>query len=922
EEKRRNDYTISGWRNGFTPDGAIPVVLGSLRYAPPFGAMSWSEIEGDRQFIRTLFMFGEGRVDLTDFRIGDTSISEYDDIEMEVRSGVAGQAPCSLYPRQILEEGIGVELTRPLPRDDAGNVIDGEATETPVVRTTGADAKSTSIILGWPGGLVRISEKGDRRDRAVDIRIEQRLAGAEEWQPVETLSIRSSRTDSFYRQHSWDFPQRGRWEIRLTMLTAEDDNPRISAKTMWVALQTLRPEYPLAIDRPMAMVAMRVRATHQLSGNLDNFTARATRICPDWDHETGTWVTRATSNPASLYRLVLQHPSNPKKVGNAGVDLHQLQDWHDFCRLKGLAYNRVLDQTGSSLRDVLTEIAVAGRATPRHDGLKWGVVIDRPSDLVVDHITPRNSWNFSARRSYVERPHGLVVRFQDETNDFKETQRVIPWPGYTGSIDLTEALDLPGITSPDLIFREATRRMHEAELRPDIYEVTQDGAVCVATRGDTIVLGHDVLSNVQKAARVREVRGNLLVLDEEVTMVEGQAYGIRFRRITAADTVGSSDVRYVLPQAGTSNILTLTGTTSATGADIAPEVGDLILFGPAGRESTRVVVTQTEVTEDACTILRCVDASPEIDTLTDLTAIPAWSGRVGAEIPENLTAPPAPRFVSVTTGASGGAFQLDYGLVPGSGPVTTARFEIEHRLQGASGWIGITIAAADGGGLIAGYVKGNMIELRARAISPAGVPGPYGPTVTYQLGSDGEVIPAALDSDSVNVTPLLGGGLIQFAAGTDRSIYSVQLYRSTSATLNRATDAVGDPLTVSVSQSYSFSLGDATRQNLLSSSAWTTGAGWTVSSGVATHAAGTASNLSQPLSTTVGRWYRFGYSVAGRSAGTVTPRLSGGSTVSGASFGSNGIRTGRLQAVSGNNSFDFVATAPFNGSLADMVAYR
>ncbi|MFV0301560.1 MAG: phage tail protein, partial [Paracoccus sp. (in: a-proteobacteria)] len=135
EEKRRNDYTISGWRNGFTPDGAIPVVLGSLRYAPPFGAMSWSEIEGDRQFIRTLFMFGEGRVDLTDFRIGDTSISEYDDIEMEVRSGVAGEAPCGLYPRQILEEGIGVELTRPLPRDDAGNVIDGEATETPVVRT-------------------------------------------------------------------------------------------------------------------------------------------------------------------------------------------------------------------------------------------------------------------------------------------------------------------------------------------------------------------------------------------------------------------------------------------------------------------------------------------------------------------------------------------------------------------------------------------------------------------------------------------------------------------------------------------------------------------------------------------------------------------------------------------------------------------
>lgn len=443
-EKPRNAYAISGWKNRLDPDGAVPVVLGSIRYAPPFAARPWSEIVGDWQYIRSLFVFGEGELNLTDFRIGETSIAEYDEIEIEVRSGVSTDAPCSLYPQQIVEEAIGVELTRPLPRNDEGEVVSGAATETPITRTTGADAKSASIIIAFPAGLIRFSEKGKKKALTVQIRVEQRLAGATNWLPVTMLDIKGKRTESFYRQHSWTFPQRGRWEIRLTMMTDESDDAQNQMRTVWAAMQTIRPEYPIAVDRPLSLVAVRVKATHQLSGALDNFSALASRVCLDWDHVSGSWVSRVTSNPASLYRHVLQSPANPKAVSDAGLDLEMLQDWHDFCRLKGLAYNRALDQAGTSLRDVLTEIAAAGRATPRHDGMRWGVVIDRPASLIVDHVSPRNSWNFSCRRAYVERPHGLVVRFQDETNDFKETQRVIPFPGHTGPIELTEVLELPG----------------------------------------------------------------------------------------------------------------------------------------------------------------------------------------------------------------------------------------------------------------------------------------------------------------------------------------------------------------------------------------------------------------------------------------------------------------------------------------------
>lgn len=923
-EKSRNSYAISGWRNRMDPDGAVPFVLGSLRYAPPFAARPWTEIVGDLQYIRSFFLFGEGRVSLSDFRIGETSIVEYDEVEIETRQGLVSDLPCGLSPRQIVEETIGVELTRPLPRDDRGEVIDNSpAIETPVIRTTGADAKSASIILAFPAGLIRFNDKGKKRTVTVQVRVEQRLAGATNWQAVTTLAISGKKTEAFYRQHSWTFAQRGRWEIRLTMLTDESNSSQRQQRTVWAAMQTIRPEYPLAMDRPLALVAVRVKATHQLSGALDNLSALASRICLDWDHATGTWISRVTSNPASLYRLVLQHQSNPKPVSNAGLDLQQLQDWHDFCRIKGLAYNRVLDQTGTSLRDVLTEIAVAGRATPRHDGVSWGVVIDRSSGQIVDHVSPRNSWNLSLRRVYAERPHGFIVRFQDETNDYKETQRLVPWPGRTGSIDLTETLELPGITDPALIFRETRRRMYEAMHRPDVYEVTQDGGARVATRGDTIMISHDVLSKVQKAARVKDVHGPCILLDDDVTMAAGQSYGIRFRRFDAADTIGSSDVRMIVTEPGSRNILTVSGSGPM------PAVDDLVLFGLAGQESARVVVTQTEATADMCTILRCVDAAPEIDSLTDATVIPAWSGRVGAEISENLIQPGAPRWQGITTGAlANGSPVIDYLIAPGSGAIQAAQFRIEHRLQGTSTWNVITTPAANGGGQIAAaYAAGNVIELRAQAISPAVVSGPYGPTVTYALGSTGVGIPAGLDPDSVAVTRLLGGGRIEFATGTDPQLARVQLYRSTSAVLNRATDAEGAPLEVSASRSFTISVGDnrpalVSGGSMDSATGWVIGgSGWAISGGRANHATGGAGNIGQAITIVTGRWYRIGFTVSARTAGSLLPRLLGGTASNGATVTANGTRRERLQAVTGNTQVNFYADAAFDGSLDDVVAY-
>lgn len=923
-EETHTRYVINGWRNRLDADGAIPLVLGKTRYAPPFGALSYSEIVGDNLYIRTLFCFGYGQLALDDFRIGKTSLAEYDEVDIQVRDGLAEDDPITLMPTQRAEESVGAELTRPWPRNDAGDIVAGASIETPVTRATGADASGASVILAWPSGLFTVDDDGDVRSTTVSVRIDQRLVTADEWQTVTTLVISAKTREGMYRQHTWAFPSRGRWQVRCVMMTDETTSTQVNNRTSWAALQTIRPEYPLAVSDPLALVGLRIKATHQLNGTLDNFSAVASRVCPDWDHTTSTWITRATSNPASLYRYALQSPANPRPVSDAGLDLSALADWHDFCRLSGLKYDRVLDDASTTLRDALVEIAGAGRASPRHDGLRWTVVIDRPADLpVIDDLSPRTCSDWRVTRSYISPPDGFRVKFNDASNDYEPAERLVPWPGHTGDIVLTEALDLPGKTDPAEVYLAARRRMYETIHRPDVYRASRDGALGVATRGDLVMASVDLIERTQVAGRVTRAEGHLVELDEVVTMEPGQSYALRYRLISADDTVGASVVRSVVTVPGATHTLIFKG------AGELPTVGDIAFFGVSGSECYRLIVTDVEAGKDFSAHYTMIAAAPEIDALLAAEVVPPWSGRVGAPLDPSDLQPPAPRFKSITSGVSQTDVSglISYLIEPGSGPVVTAQYEINHRLSGATSWSTLTISSAAGGGTIIGYATGNVVEMRASAISPDGVRGPATAIVTFTVGSHDAAIPGALDTASIGVTALLGGASIAFATPDDAAITQVQVYRSTSSTLNRTTDAVGSPMAVQPSRTYTTALGDTTRQNLIanggmdSATVWGLGTGWAIASGLATKTTGTSASLTQALATLAGKFYRISLSLSGVSSGSLTPRLTGGSTRSGTARSTNGSFLDRIQAVSGNTTFDLFASSTFAGSVDNVSVY-
>ena len=918
-----NRYSIAGWRNRVDPDGAIPVVLGKMRYAPPFAARSYTEIVGDFQYVRSLFVLGDGELALSDFKIGETSLADYQNVDIEVRDGLVDDLPVRLFPRQVVEEAVGTELSRLLPRDELGEVVPNEpGIETPIVRVTGAEAAGASVILAWPSGLVAFDNKGRKVSEWVSVRIENRLAGAELWQEVIEIRVVASKLETFYRQHTWNFPSRGRWEVRVTMMKDENRSSQSQSRTIWAGLQTLRPEYPLNLTTPVSVVALRIKASYQLNGQLDNFNLIAERLCLDWDVGTGTWVKRATSNPASLFRYVLQSSANPKPVADEDIDLEQLAEWHDFCRTKDLKYDRVIDTPDTTLRDVLTEVAAAGRASPRHDGIKWGVTIDRPSELVVDHINPRNSSDFTVTRSYFEPPHGIRVKFTDASNNYEQAQRLVRWPGYEGEMTLTEQMEMIYKTDADEVYRETIRRMYEALYRPDIYQAMQDGPARVATRGDLVMLSHHVIDTVQVTGRVTAVQGRLIELDELVTIEEGIQYAIRFRNFAETadfempDTIGSSIVSLVSGTSGETSILTLNGTGPV------PKRGDLVHFGPSSEDSLPLIVSGIEAAEESASVVRMVDAAPIIDDLVDALEIPAWSGRVGAEIDENFLLPSAPRFSSVVSRLVNlFAYLVEYRVEPGSGIIAASSYEIDHRLNGSDTWDTITIPAASGGGEIDVYSRGLVVQMRVRSISASGSFSPYSPVVTLTVGANDAGIPIEMDESFISVTPLLGGMTVSFATSDDVNTTSVQIYRSRAPTLDRETDASGVPLAVELTRSYVVPIGDATRLNLLEGAYWALGADWSASGSDVVHADGDESAVGLPIVTEAGKHYRLAFRTSEVSAGTLTPRLAGGSLRVGTSVSTNGRYLDRLQAVTGNDTLEWLASSDFVGTLSEPVAF-
>jgi hypothetical protein len=289
-------YSLAGARNSAQPFGSVPVVLGKHLVYPPYGANPYTEILGNDEYLRMLFVWGYGPLKIEDIKIGDTPIANYSDYEIETREGRVTDAPLTLIPSVVHQDSIGVELTQ----------VGGGVT-----RSARAGADELSVDIVFPQGLAYFDGNGNRTTFTVSISVAYREIGTSPW-TSETVDYADTTSSALRFGKRWTVDRTKQYEVSLTRITADTTDSRTVDTVYWSVLRSTTNDHPVSFPFPLAMTAVRIRASEQLQGTVDNFNAIVTSYAPVWN---GTeWAgEEPTQNPAALFRLCLKHPANAKR---------------------------------------------------------------------------------------------------------------------------------------------------------------------------------------------------------------------------------------------------------------------------------------------------------------------------------------------------------------------------------------------------------------------------------------------------------------------------------------------------------------------------------------------------------------------------------------------------------------------------------
>ncbi|NLS08408.1 hypothetical protein HGP14_35155, partial [Rhizobium sp. P32RR-XVIII] len=263
------------------------------------------------------------------------------------------------------------------------------------------------------------------------------------------------------------------YDIRVRKASPDyNGGDTVSETTYWTALRGRRNASVVSFNKPLTLIAVRIKATGELSGTVDTLNCIAYPTIPSW---SGTaWILNTTTNPADYFRNVLQGSANARPVPDSQIDLQSLQDWAVYCYVNGFTFEYVATEQ-RSVYEMLTMIAAAGRAAVSLRDGRWGVVWDVEDSPIVQHFTPRNSWGFSSNRGYADLPHGFRVSFINRDNGYLNDERVVYDDGYTAAnATKFEGLDFPGVTDKDLVWKHGRYHIAQNRLQREVYTLSTD----------------------------------------------------------------------------------------------------------------------------------------------------------------------------------------------------------------------------------------------------------------------------------------------------------------------------------------------------------------------------------------------------------------------------------------------------------------
>lgn len=652
--------SITGTSNQAAPYGVIPCVVGQMRFFPPHAALPYTEISGDDQYLRMLLDLGYGDLDISDIQIGGAAISTYQDVEYEIST-----AP-KLFTQDVYEAAVGVDMS------------DQSDTAT---RTTQTATDEISLDLIFSQGLFGVNDKGKTVAGTTSFVIEYAVAGSGVWVNATTASGLTSTNGLAVSGSSFSVTSQvrktlrcgirwkvtaGQYDVRVTRgassFPGAIDNGKVGG-CAWSVLRSLAYQNPSTTGT--LKLAVRIRATDQLNGVVQNLSVLAAQKIPTWSPTTQTWGTAvASQNPAWVYAwLMTRCPAVKRRLADTRLDLDGISDWADECTAKGLVVSYMMDSSRAFV-DVLKDTLAAGRATFGMINGKYGAIRDLAQSVPVQMFTPANSSGFQYVRAFSDLPHALRVKFTNPEANYQQDERLAYADGYTeATATRFEELDLRMVTDPGAAWKLGRYHLAVAYNRPSIYTLQVDIEHMVCERGDLVRVAHDITEWGDAWGRISNVSGSTVQLDGPVDLAAGETYKLQVRR----EDGSQASFTVSTPAGNGYTVLTLATTPLAT------DDGCLFVLGTVAHGTADLIVKNVEPGDDLSAKLTLVDAAPAV--LTADSGVPPTF--VSSITGQSWCAAPDPPTVTIRSGDSA---PDDAGVIHARGGVSSPPGGGIHRL--------------------------------------------------------------------------------------------------------------------------------------------------------------------------------------------------------------------------------------------------
>lgn len=427
-----------------------------------------------------------------------------------------------------------------------------------------------------------------------------------------TVTVTAATAQSLRKSKRFRFPATGQYDIRIRRLTEDTDNDKILDKSFLTALKSISYKNPVKFAN-ISGTAMRIKATDQLSGAIDTYNCIASTYLKGYNPDTGEWEDDViSSNPADIFRYVLQSPAFAKALPDNKIDLDKLEEWWVYCNDTGLTYDRLIDYD-TSIDDVLNDICAAGVATLSKANNVYSVIIDNERPVIKGMVTPRNSWDYKGNINYPDLPHGLRIEFRNADKAYETDERIVYRDGYDeDTATLYERLEFPSCTNADLAYWYGRRYFATALLQPETHTFKMDFESMTFNRGDRITLVNDVILVGVGQARIKEllvddvdnptaVQG--FVVDDKLNIPQSINLAVRIRDNNATQGYG-----YHLLQSVQGITDTFAFTTPIEYAN-TPSVGSLCAFVEDGKELD-LIITNIKPEKNQAATITAIDYAP------------------------------------------------------------------------------------------------------------------------------------------------------------------------------------------------------------------------------------------------------------------------------------------------------------------------